>query len=48
MKVVQDIGTPYDHPTRKKRKDIFLKAKSSHRVSFIDSHMHLDKLQRPR
>ena len=43
---VQDVGLPYDYATWKKRKEVFLKAKSSDRVSFIDSHMHLDKLQR--
>ena len=45
-KAVQDIGSPYDYPTWKKRKEVFLKAKSSDRLSFIDSYMHLDKLQR--
>ena len=43
---IQDVGLPYDYATWKKRKEVFLKAKSSDRVSFIDSHMHLDKLQR--
>ena len=43
---IQDVGVPYDYATWKKRKEVFLKAKSSDRVSFIDSHMHLDKLQR--
>ena len=43
---VQDVGLPYDYPTWRKRKEVFLKAKSSDRVNFIDSDMHLDKLQR--
>ena len=43
---IQDVSVPYDYATWKKRKEVFLKAKSSDRVSFIDSHMHLDKFQR--
>ena len=31
-KAVQDISSPYDYPTWKKRKEVFLKAKSSDRV----------------
>ena len=45
-KAVQDIGLPYDHPTRRKRREVFLKGKNSDRGIFIDSHIHLDKLQR--
>ena len=31
---VQDVGLPYDYATWKKWKEVFLKAKSSDRVTF--------------
>ena len=44
-KVVKDIGTPYEEAEWVQRRTSFLKVKSRDRVSFIDSHMHLDKLR---
>ena len=40
-----DIGTPYEEAEWVQRRNSFLKANNKDRVSFIDSHMHLDKLR---
>ena len=43
--IVKDIGTPYKEAEWVQRRTSFLKVISKDRVSFIDSHMHLDKLR---
>ena len=43
--IVKDVGTPYEEAEWVRRRISFLKVNSKDRVSFIDSHMHLDKLR---
>ena len=43
--LVNDTGTPYEEAEWVQSMTSFLKANSKDRVSFIDSHMHLDKLR---
>ena len=42
---VRNVGIPYDNEGWIQRRKSFLKANSKDRVSFIDAHMHLDKLR---
>ena len=43
--IVKDVGTPYEEAEWVRRRTSFLKVNSKDRVSFIDSHMHLNKLR---
>ena len=43
--IVKDVGTPYEEAEWVRRRTSFLKVNSKDRVSFIDSHMHLDNLR---
>ena len=40
-----DVGRPYTYDIWKTRRDALFNSKSSERLLFVDSHMHLDKLQ---
>ena len=40
-----DVGRPYTYDMWKTRRDALFNSKSSERLPFADSHMHLDKLQ---
>ena len=40
-----DVGRPYTYDMWKTRRDALFNSKSSERLPFVDSHMHLDKLQ---
>ena len=40
-----DVGRPYTYDMWKTRRDTLFNSKSSERLLFVDSHMHLDKLQ---